>query len=54
VLDKWAYRTGVQLSFIRPGKPNESFNGKSRDESPNEHWFISLAHARSVIETWRI
>jgi len=59
VLDQWAYRTGVQLSFIRPGKPNEnayieSFNGKFRDECLNEHWFISLAHARSIIEAWRI
>lgn len=59
VLDKWAYRSGVQLSFIRPGKPNEnayieSFNGKFRDECLNEHWFISMAHARGVIEAWRI
>jgi len=59
VLDKWAYRSSVHLSFIRPGKPNEnayieSFNGKFRDECLNEHWFISLTHARSVIETWRI
>src|SRR3989454_5787076 len=59
VLDKWAYRRSVQLSFIRPGKPNEnayieSFNGKFRDECLNEHWFISLAHARSIIEAWRI
>jgi putative transposase len=59
VLDQWAYRSGVRLSFIRPGKPNEnayveSFNGKFRDECLNEHWFISLAHARNVIEDWRI
>ena len=59
VLDQWAYRTGVQLSFIRPGKPNEnayieSFNGKFRDECLNEHWFISLAHAREIIEAWRL
>lgn len=59
VLDKWSYRSGVYLSFIRPGKPNEnayieSFNGKFRDECLNEHWFITLAHARSVIEAWRI
>jgi transposase InsO family protein len=58
-LDKWAYRCGVQLSFIRPGKPNEnayieSFNGKFRDECLNEHWFISLTHARAIIEAWRI
>ena len=59
VLDKWAYRCGVQLSFIRPGKPNEnayieSFNGKFRDECLNEHWFLSLTHARGIIEAWRI
>ena len=59
VLEKWAYRSGVRLSFIRPGKPNEnayieSFNGKFRDECLNEHWFITLAHARSIIEAWRI
>lgn len=59
VLDQWSYRTGVQLAFIRPGKPNEnayieSFNGRFRDECLNEHWFISLAHARRIIEAWRI
>ena len=59
VLDKWSYRTGVRLSFIRPGKPNEnayieSFNGRFRDECLNEHWFLSLAHARLVIEAWRV
>ena len=59
VMDKWAYRHGVHLSFIRPGKPNEnayieSFNGKFRDECLNEHWFLSLAHARSIIEAWRL
>ena len=40
------------------GKPNQnayvkSFNGRLRDECLNEHWFTSLAHARTVIETWR-
>jgi len=59
VLDAWAYEAGVQLSFIRPGKPNEnayieSFNGKFRDECLNEHWFISMAQARRIIEDWRI
>src|SRR5690242_1644564 len=59
VMDAWAYQRGVGLSFIRPGKPNdnayiESFNGKFRDECLNEHWFISLAHARDIIEAWRI
>lgn len=25
-----------------------------RDECLNEHWFITMAHARAVIESWRI
>jgi putative transposase len=55
VLDSWAYETGVQLSFIRRGKPNESayiesFNGKFRDECLNEHWFVTMAQARRIIE----
>lgn len=59
VLDAWAYERAVQLSFIRPGKPNEnayieSFNGKFRDECLNEHWFLSIAQARQTIEAWRI
>jgi putative transposase len=58
-LDTWAYRTGVELHFIRPGKPIEnayveSFNGRFRDECLNEHWFASLAEARVIIEEWRI
>lgn len=57
-LDEWAYRTGVRLNFIRPGKPTEnafveSFNGRFRDECLNENWFMSLKHAREVIEAWR-
>jgi putative transposase len=59
VLDEWAYRRGVKLNFIRPGKPienayAESFIGKLRDECLNENWFISLSHAREVIENWRM
>ena len=47
------------LSAFRPGKPTEnayieSFNGKFRDECLNEHWFVSLDHAREVIEAWRV
>ncbi len=39
-MDAWAYRQGVQLEFIRPGKPVdnrfiESFNGRLRDECLN-------------------
>ena len=54
----WAHRHGIALRLIEPGKPNqnayvESFNGRLRDECLNEHWFMSLAHARAVIEAWR-
>jgi putative transposase len=54
----WAHDKQVSLRLIEPGKPNqnayiESFNGRLRDECLNEHWFISLAHARTVIEAWR-
>lgn len=59
VLDAWAYERGVKLHFIRPGKPVdnafiESFNGKFRDECLNQNWFMSLGHARQVIEDWRV
>jgi putative transposase len=59
VLDQWAYKHGVELRFIDPGKPVqnafiESFNGRFRDECLNQHWFVNLAHARRVVETWRL
>lgn len=31
----------------------KSFNGRLRQERLNEHWFLSLADARSNIEAWR-
>lgn len=54
----WAHEKGVSLRLIEPGKPNqnayiESFNGRFRDECLNEHWFMNLRHARSIIEAWR-
>jgi len=57
-LDEWAYRKGVKLNFIRPGKPVEnafveSFNGRLRDECLNENWFLSVREARDIIESWR-
>jgi putative transposase len=53
----WAHRHGIALRLIEPGKPNqnayiESFNGRLRDECLNEHWFVSLNHARAVIRAW--
>jgi putative transposase len=58
-LDQWADARGVQLHFIRPGKPVEnayieSFNGRFRDECLNHHYFLSLADARRIIEGWRL
>jgi putative transposase len=57
-LDEWSYRQQLQLRFIEPGKPQqnayiESFNGKFRDECLNEHWFLTMQHARQVINAWR-
>ncbi len=58
VMDEWAYRMGVKLSFIRPGRPienafAESFNGRLRDECLNTNWFMSVRHAREIIENWQ-
>jgi len=57
-LDQWATERGVKLKLIQPGKPTqnayiESFNGRFRDECLNDHWFTSLAHARTLIARWR-
>ena len=57
-LDDWAWRRGVQLDFIRPGKPVEnglceSFNGRLRDECLNVTEFTSLDHARAVLAAWQ-
>ena len=58
-LEDWAYQRGVQLDFIRPGKPVEnafieSFNGRLRDECLNVHQFTSIEDAKTKIEAWRI
>ena len=58
VLDQWSYLNKVQLDFSCPGKPTdnamiESFNSRFKQECLNEHWFLSLADARGIIENWR-
>ena len=55
---KWAQDRHVEWHYIAPGKPQqngfvESFNGRLRDELLNETLFASLAHARSVLTSWR-
>ena len=57
-LDHWAYKNGVHLDFIRPGRPVEngyieSFNGKLRDECLNVEVFFNLADARRKLHHWR-
>jgi transposase InsO family protein len=54
----WAHEHRITLRLIEPGKPNqnayiESFNGRLRDECLNEHCFITLEHAKVLIEAWR-
>ncbi|KAA8759852.1 transposase [Burkholderia pseudomallei] len=55
----WAYEAGVTLSLgsemcIRDSAYIECFNGRFRDECLNEHWFVSMRHAKQLIEEWRI
>ncbi len=56
--DAWAYLRGIDVDFIRPGKPVdnahiESFNGRLRDECLNSKWFESLDDARKALQDWR-
>lgn len=58
MLDAWAYHRGLRLNFIESGKSQqnayiESFNGKFRNECLYEHWFVSMRHAKEIIEAWR-
>ena len=59
VLEYRAYRRGVQLDFIRPGKPEENafveaFKRALRDECLNVHQFASLADTQAKIEVWGV
>ena len=57
-MEAWAYRNGIQLNFIRPGKPVEngfieSFNAGLRDECLNTCVFFNLADARRQLRRWQ-
>jgi putative transposase len=57
-MEVWVYQYGVQLDFIRPGKPVdngyiEAFNGRLRDECLNVETFFDLANTRQKLERWR-
>ena len=59
VLDEWAYGHGIELYFIRPGKPVEngyieSFNGRLRDELLNTEIFYTLVEVKEKLEAWRL
>jgi len=58
VMDAWAYRHGIQLDVIRPGKPVEngfieSFNGRLRDECLNVEGFFTLEDVREKLWRWQ-
>jgi len=55
----WLEESGTDTFHIAPGKPwqngfGESFNARLRDECLNEHEFWSLAHARVLLERFRV
>ena len=57
-LHEWAYRNGIKLDFIDPGKPvqnafRESFNGRLRDEFLNQHLFYDMNDARNKVALWK-
>ncbi len=57
-LDHWAYRNGVQLDYIRPGKPTdnsfiESFNAAVQREYLSQHYLSNLVDTRCALSAWR-
>jgi putative transposase len=57
-MEAWSHQNGVQLDFIRPGKPVEngfveSFNGRLRDECLNTEVFFDIPDARMKLERWQ-
>jgi len=57
-LSGWSHRHGIQLAFVRPGRPTEngfieSFNGRLRDECLNVEIFPSMTHVMRLLAAWR-
>jgi len=51
-MSNWARRRGIALRLIERGKPNQNaYVERLRGECLNEHWFMSLAHARATPAT---
>jgi putative transposase len=56
--DAWARFRGIDVDFIRSGKPVDnahigSFNGRLRAECLNSKWFESLDDAGEAFWAWR-
>ena len=57
-MDYWAHLRGVELDFIRPGRPVEncyieSFNGRFRDECLNTNWFEDIEATQKTLDSWK-
>ncbi len=57
-MEAWSHQNGVNLHFIRPGKPVEngfveSFNGRLRNESLKVEVFFDVTDARTKLEKWQ-
>ena len=58
VMDAWAYRPGMQLDCMRPGKPVENgfierFNGRLRDACLNVEVCFTLKDVREKLARWQ-
>lgn len=58
-LDNCAVEHRITLNFTRPDKPTDNghiefFKTRFRDACLNVHPFPSLAHAKTLIEAWRV
>ena len=56
-LAEWAEEHGIELEFIKPGKPTqnsyvERFNRTYRDEILNMYVFRTLNEVREITENW--
>ena len=57
-LGQWACLNGVELGFIRPGKPADNafievLNGRFRQECLNKNRFLSVDDTMQMMEPWR-
>ncbi|WP_409014992.1 transposase [Caballeronia sp. LP006] len=53
-LIRWVSRCRYPARQARGQRLHREFQRAIRDECLNEHWFVSMRHARHLIEEWRI